>query len=165
LDVVIAILGCQFKDVINITTPWMMLARNNEVTNVGKIQFTKLVLDVLWLFTVEKLHRATTIIIKHILSQKVLVNTQGNHGYFHIKHVIHLLYNQPSNLIHKLPTLSIRNKMFMDHTMNCHSWDWLESMHNIIDLSIVVSNVEGRNMTIFASKQRSKGSHCHLTYD
>ncbi len=47
LDIVIVILGLQFKDAINITTPWMMFERSDKVTNVGKAQFTKLVLDVL----------------------------------------------------------------------------------------------------------------------
>jgi hypothetical protein len=59
----------------------MMLARSNKVTKVGKIQFTKLVLDVLWLLTIEELHRAIVIIIKHMLSQEGLINTQGNCRY------------------------------------------------------------------------------------
>jgi hypothetical protein len=35
LDVIIASLGLQFKDVINIATPCMMFESNNQVMNVG----------------------------------------------------------------------------------------------------------------------------------
>jgi hypothetical protein len=34
----------------------MTLERSNKVTNVGRVKFTKLVLDVLPQFTLEKLH-------------------------------------------------------------------------------------------------------------
>jgi hypothetical protein len=34
----------------------MMLERSNKVTNVGRIEFTKLVLDLLQLLTFEKFH-------------------------------------------------------------------------------------------------------------
>jgi len=34
LDIIIAIIRLQFKDAINIAMPWMMLERNNQVTNV-----------------------------------------------------------------------------------------------------------------------------------
>jgi hypothetical protein len=37
LDVVISTLGFQFKDVINVTTTWMMFERSNEVMNVGEL--------------------------------------------------------------------------------------------------------------------------------
>ncbi len=37
LDIVIWTFGFQFKD-INVTTAWMMLERNNKVTNVGRAQ-------------------------------------------------------------------------------------------------------------------------------
>jgi len=47
LGVVIKIIGLQFKDVINITTPWTMFERSNKVMNVGWIQFKKLVLNLL----------------------------------------------------------------------------------------------------------------------
>jgi hypothetical protein len=75
LDVIISIIGFQFKDAINVTTTWMMLGKSNEVTNVGKAQFTKLVLDVLQLLTFEKLYYAIIIIIEQMPSQEGLVNT------------------------------------------------------------------------------------------
>jgi hypothetical protein len=42
----------------------MALERSNKVTNIGKILFTELNLDVLQLFTLEELHYAITRIIK-----------------------------------------------------------------------------------------------------
>jgi hypothetical protein len=38
LDIVIWTFGFQFKDVINVTTAWTMLERNNKVTHVGRAQ-------------------------------------------------------------------------------------------------------------------------------
>jgi len=64
MDVVISILRLQFKGAINVTTTWTMLERSNEVTNIGKTQFTKLVLDLLQLLTFEKLHFTIVIIIE-----------------------------------------------------------------------------------------------------
>jgi hypothetical protein len=40
MDVVMSTLRLQFKDAINVPTTWMMLERSNQVTNVGKTQFT-----------------------------------------------------------------------------------------------------------------------------
>jgi hypothetical protein len=48
----------------------MMLERSNKVTNVGRVEFTELVLDLLQLFTFEKLHFT----IEHMLNQKSLVS-------------------------------------------------------------------------------------------
>ncbi len=62
LDVVIWILQLQFKDAINVTTTWTMFERSNEVMNIGRVQFTKLVLDLLQLLTFEKLHFTIAII-------------------------------------------------------------------------------------------------------
>ncbi len=50
----------------------MMFERSNQVTNVGKVQFTKLVLNLLQLFTFEKLHFTIAMIIKYMPSQKGL---------------------------------------------------------------------------------------------
>jgi hypothetical protein len=68
LDVVILTLELQFKDAINITTTLTMLEKSNEVTNVGRAQFIKLVMDVLQLLTFEKLHYAITTIIKQMFN-------------------------------------------------------------------------------------------------
>jgi hypothetical protein len=42
----------------------MTLERSNKVMNVGRAKFTKLIMDVLQLFTLEELHYAIAIIIK-----------------------------------------------------------------------------------------------------
>jgi hypothetical protein len=52
-----------------------MLERSNKVTNVGRTQFIKLVLDVLQLLTVEKFHYAIIAIIKQMPSQEGLTST------------------------------------------------------------------------------------------
>jgi hypothetical protein len=70
-----------------------------------------------------------------------------------------------SSLILKLPTFAIRNKMFMDPKMNHYSWNWFESMHNIINLSTAINDTKGRNIRRFASKWGSKWKQCHLTYN
>jgi hypothetical protein len=64
LDVVISTFRFQFKDVINVTTTWMMFERSNEVMNVGRIKFTKLVLDLLQLLTFKKFHFTIITIIE-----------------------------------------------------------------------------------------------------
>jgi hypothetical protein len=64
LDVIISTLRLQFKDVINVTTTWTMFEKNNKITNVRRAQFTKLVLDLLQLFTFEKLHFTIATIIE-----------------------------------------------------------------------------------------------------
>ncbi len=99
----------------------MTLERSNKVTNVGRIKFTKLVLDVLQLFTLEELHCAIIIIIKQVTHQEGFVSTKGNQRDIYIKHVINLFCNQPSNLLDSLPTLSIHNKMVVNTKMNCCS--------------------------------------------
>jgi hypothetical protein len=40
MDVVILTFRLQFKDAINVPTTWMMLERSNQVTNIGRSQFT-----------------------------------------------------------------------------------------------------------------------------
>jgi hypothetical protein len=40
LDVVISTFRLQFKDVITVTTTWMMLEKSNKVMNIGRAQFT-----------------------------------------------------------------------------------------------------------------------------
>ncbi len=129
LNVVITSFGLQFKDVINISTSWMTLERNNKVTNIGRTEFTELVQDVLQVLTLEEFHYIIAIIIKQITCQEGLVSTQGNCIDLYIKCVIHLLYDQPSNVLNKLPTLSIHNKMVVNTKMNHCSWHRLESMH------------------------------------
>jgi hypothetical protein len=121
LNVVISILGLQFKDAINITTSKMMFERSNKVTNIGRAKFTKLVLDVLQLFTFEKLHYAVARIIKQITRQESLTSTKGNQRDLCIKHAIHLLCGQPSSLLDRLSTLSIHNKMVVNIKMNYRS--------------------------------------------
>jgi hypothetical protein len=56
----------------------MMLERSNKVMNVGKVQLTKLVLDVLQLFTLEELHYVIAKIIKQVTHQEGLTSTEGN---------------------------------------------------------------------------------------
>ncbi len=95
-----------------------MLERSNEVTNFGEVPLTKLVLDVFQLLTIEKLYYAIIIIIEQMSSQKTLASTQGNCIYRRIRCMIHLLYNQPSSVVHKLLALSIHNKVFVGPKMN-----------------------------------------------
>jgi hypothetical protein len=52
-----------------------MLEKTNEVTNVGKVQFINFVLDLLQLFTFEKLHFTIATIIEHMLNKKGLAST------------------------------------------------------------------------------------------
>ncbi len=121
LDVIIPTLGLQFKDVINIDTSWMIFERNNKVTNVGRFKFMKLVSDVFQLLTLEKFPCAITKIIKHIIRQEGLVSTEGNRKDLFIRHAIHLLCDQSSSFLEKLPTLSIHNGMVVNTKMNCCS--------------------------------------------
>jgi hypothetical protein len=44
--------------------PCIMFESNNQVTNVGRIQFWELVLDLFQLFVIQKLHNVITIITK-----------------------------------------------------------------------------------------------------
>jgi hypothetical protein len=46
LDVIITIHGLEFNDFVPLTSPWMMLEQNKKVTNIWRVQFNKLVLDV-----------------------------------------------------------------------------------------------------------------------
>jgi hypothetical protein len=56
----------------------MTLERSNKVLNVGRAKFTKLVLDVLQLFTLEELHYVIAKIIKQVTHQEGLTSTEGN---------------------------------------------------------------------------------------
>ncbi len=82
----------------------MTLQRSNKVTNVGRIKFTELVLDLLQLLTLEELHYAIPRIIKQVICQEGHVGTEGNRKDFCIRCAIHLLCDQPSSLLNKLPT-------------------------------------------------------------
>jgi len=141
----------------------MMLERNNKVTNVGTVKFTKLVLDVFQLLTFEELHCAIIRIIKQVTCQEGIGSTEGNQRDLCIRCAINLFCDQPSSLFDWFLTLSIHNKMVMNTKMNCRSWHKLKSMHNIIDLPTAVNNIEGRRMTKFAFKQGRGWNHCHLT--
>jgi hypothetical protein len=121
LDVVISTFRLQFKDVIIVTTTWTMLEKNNKVTNIGRVQFTEIVLDLPHLPTFEKLHFTITTIIKQMPSQESLTSTGENRRHLHIRHAINLLYNQPSSLLQRFPSLAIRNKMVLYPKMNCCS--------------------------------------------
>jgi hypothetical protein len=52
-----------------------MFERSNEVTNVGRAQFTKLVLNMLQLLTFKKLRYAITTIIEQMPNQEGVVST------------------------------------------------------------------------------------------
>jgi hypothetical protein len=69
----------------------MALERSNKVPNLGKIKFTKLIFDVLQLFTLKDLHCAIVKIIKEVTHQKGLVSTEGNQIDLCIRHAINLL--------------------------------------------------------------------------
>jgi hypothetical protein len=56
----------------------MMFERSNKVTNVGRIKFMELVLDVLQLLTLEEFHYAIAKIIKQVTPQEGLANIEGN---------------------------------------------------------------------------------------
>jgi hypothetical protein len=86
-------------------------------------------------------------------------------AFMEITYIFALSMWSTSSLILKLPTLAIRNKMFMDPKMNHYSWNWLKSMHNIINLSTAINDTKGRNITRFASKWGSEWKQCHLTYN
>jgi len=75
MDVVILTFGFQFLDVNNITTSSTRLKKNNKVTNIGRANFTKLVLDVLELLTFGEFHFAIVKIIKQVTCQEGLANT------------------------------------------------------------------------------------------
>jgi len=132
-----------------------MLERSNEVINIGEAPFTKLVLDMFKLLIVDKFHYAIVIIIEQMFGQEIFTSSHKNCIYLCTRCMIHLLYDQPSNVVHKLPALSIRNKMFVVPKMNYYLWDWQESMHNIIDSSTSINDTEERNMKEFISKWRS----------
>ncbi len=131
-----------------------MLERNNEVINVGEAPFTKLFLDVFKLFTVDRFHYAIVTIIEQMPGQESFTTTLRNCIYLCIRWMIHVLYDQPSNVVHKLPALSIHNKMFVVPKMNYYFWDWPKSMQNI-DSSTSINDTEERSMKEFTSKQRS----------
>ncbi len=71
--------------------------------NVGRAEFIELVLYVLQVLTLEEFHYVIVRIIKQLTCQEGLVSTEGNYLDLCIKHAIHLLYDQPSSLLDKLP--------------------------------------------------------------
>jgi hypothetical protein len=99
----------------------MMFETNNKVKNVGRAQFTKLVLDVFQLLTFEKLHYAIAIIIEQMPSQKGIASIEGNYKCLCIMRANGLLYNQPFSLVQRFLTLAICNRMIMYPKMNCCS--------------------------------------------
>jgi hypothetical protein len=52
LDVIIMIHGLEFSDFVNLASLWMMLEQNKKVTNMWRVQFNKLVLDVFLAFAI-----------------------------------------------------------------------------------------------------------------
>ncbi len=55
-----------------------MLKRSNKVTNVGRVKFIELFLDLLQLLTLEELHYAIPRIIKRVTCQEGIVSIEGN---------------------------------------------------------------------------------------
>ncbi len=45
LDVIIIIHGLEFNDFVNLTSLWKMLEQNKKITNMWRVQFNKLVLN------------------------------------------------------------------------------------------------------------------------
>jgi hypothetical protein len=91
----------------------MTLERSNKVTNVERAKFTKLILDLLQLLTLEEIPYAILRIIKQVTWQEGIINIERNGR-------IHLLCDRPFNLLDKLLTLSICNKMVENTKMNHH---------------------------------------------
>ncbi len=94
------------------------MIESNKVTNVGRAQFTKLVLNMLQLFTLEEFHYVIIRIMKQVPCQEGLVSMEGNGKNLCIMCVIHLLCDQPSSLFDRLPTFSIYNKMVVNTKMS-----------------------------------------------
>jgi hypothetical protein len=68
--------------------------------NIGRIKFTKFVLNVFQLLTLEELHCAIDKIMKQVTCQEGFTNTKGNHKDLYIRCAIHLFYEQPFNLFY-----------------------------------------------------------------
>jgi hypothetical protein len=98
----------------------MTLERSNKVTNVERDKFTKLILDLLQLLTLEEIPYAILRIIKQVTWQEGIINIERNGRIFCIMSAIHLLCDRPFNLLDKLLTLSICNKMVENTKMNHH---------------------------------------------
>jgi hypothetical protein len=71
LDVIVMTCGLQFKDVINVTSFWMMLERSNKIMNIWKTQFKELVLDLFQLFTLKKLKVVAIWVNEKMFSQNI----------------------------------------------------------------------------------------------
>jgi hypothetical protein len=82
-----------------------------------------------------------------------------------IRHAIDLLCNQPINPIHRFLALAICHRMFVEPKMNHYSWNYLESMHKIINLSTTIHHTKRKNMTKFRCKGGIRWNYCNLAYD
>jgi len=77
LDVIITIHGLEFNDFVNLASPWTMLEQNKKVTNIWRIRFHKLVLDVFLSFALKKLKVFVIVIIEQMFTQERFVHTYG----------------------------------------------------------------------------------------
>jgi hypothetical protein len=82
-------------------------------------------------------------------NQESFTSIQQNHRYIGIRRAINLLCDWPCSLIHILPTLAIHHMMFVEPKMNHHSWNWLEFMHNIAQVTQTMSLLETKPKFFF----------------
>ncbi len=64
----------------------MVLEKSNKVTNVGRVKFIELILDLFHVLTLEELHYAIPRITKRITRQKGIISIEGNLKKICIRH-------------------------------------------------------------------------------
>ncbi len=69
---------------------------------------------------------------------KIFFRVQGNRKCFHIRCLVDLFLNQHFCFFHNLSALTISNKVEMHTKVNHCSWNGLEYMDNIINLTFAI---------------------------
>ncbi len=120
MDVIITICGFQFKDVVNVTSLWMMLNEVIRLRTFGEFNSTNFVLDVFQLFTIQSLRLSLPLSLNKCLIEKDLfILLKGNGIFFTLS--VYL----GANMIKWTNGIIIKNDCMFFFPQKTFSYEWI----------------------------------------
>jgi len=143
LDVIIMIHGLEFNDFVNLASPWTMLEQNKKITNIWRVQFNKLVLDVFLSFALKSSRFLSLLSLNKCLPKKDLLTRMDSQMFSHCRCLVDLFFDQHFSLFHSLFMFTIYNmvemhtkvistlKMYWSISTICNKFDICNCQHKM----------------------------------
>jgi hypothetical protein len=113
LDKIVMILGLQLKDVVNVTSTWIVFKQSNKVAYMRQAQNNEFVLNFFELMVLENLPIVVITIIEQMFNKGGFISAQRDGKYFGNGCSVDLFFYQLFTFIHNLSTPIIYNRMKM----------------------------------------------------